>query len=57
MSDGRRREKMVWSAFTSLRSPHREEQRVLASVEVTILHVALILLLVDPIDDVLMAIK
>ena len=49
-------ENMVWSAFTSLKSPHREEQQVVASVEVTLLQVALILLLVDPIDDVVMAI-
>ena len=33
-----------------------ERQGLPSKVEVTILHVALILLLVDPIDDVLMAI-
>ena len=32
-----------------------ERQGLPSKVEVTILHVALILLLVDPIDDVLMA--
>ena len=59
-----------WEGITSLRL-NRKEQRVVASVAVTILlvevtvlhfevtklHVALILSLVDPIDDVLMAIK
>ena len=47
-----------WEGITSLRL-NRKEQRVVASVAVTILHgifrVALILLLVDPIDDVLVA--
>ena len=42
--------------ITGLRSMHREEERFVASVEVILLHVALILSLVDPVDDVLMAI-
>ena len=54
--DGGRREYGL-ECITSLKSPHREEQQVVASVEVTLLHIALILLLVDPIDDALMAIN
>ena len=38
-----------------MRSTHREEQQFVASVAVTTLRVALVLLLVDPLDDVLMA--
>ena len=55
----RERENRIGSAFTSLRPPyHREERRVVDSVAVTVgkFHFALILLLVNPIDDVLMAI-
>ena len=37
-----------------MRSPHREEQKAVTSIEI-ILRIALILLLVDPLDDVLMA--
>ena len=43
--------------ITGLRSMHREEQRFVASFTVALLLFALILLLVDPIDSVLVAIS
>ena len=52
----RERKNRIGSAFTSMRSTHREEQQFVASVAVTTLRVALVLLLVDPLDDVLMVI-
>ena len=46
-----RKGEKIAECITSLRSRHREERRVVASVAVPILLVALLLLLVNPLDN------